>query len=108
MAGFYISKILVFKIRGAEVVDGQETLLPQILVTRTTPVPVATVPLVLKVDMDVSFTLIFEESLLLSKNVRRLDKGKRVASDEGEKAMPKRPRKMKTMRRILGGLSEVG
>ncbi|KAL2488795.1 hypothetical protein Fot_42087 [Forsythia ovata] len=108
MAGFYISKILVFKIRGTGVVDGQETLLPQILVTRTMHVPVATVPLVLKVAVDISSTLSFEESLFLSKNVRRLDKENKVASNEGGKAVPKRSRKMKTTRMILGRPSEVG
>ncbi|KAL2549871.1 hypothetical protein Fot_11401 [Forsythia ovata] len=90
MAGFYFSKIPVFKIRGAGVVDGQETLPPQLLVPCTTPVPVATVPLVPEVAVDVSSTIPLEESPLPSENVRRPDKRKRVANDEGEKTIPKR------------------
>ncbi|KAL2520754.1 hypothetical protein Fot_24677 [Forsythia ovata] len=51
----------------------------------------ATVPLVLEVAVDASCTLhLLEESLLSSENVRRPDKEKKIASDEGEKAVPKR------------------
>ncbi|KAL2501529.1 hypothetical protein Fot_35377 [Forsythia ovata] len=64
MAGFYFSKIPVFKIRGGRVVDEQGTLLPQLSVPRTTRFLVATVLLVLEVA--------------------------RVSVDEEEKAVPEK------------------
>ncbi|KAL2542505.1 hypothetical protein Adt_03483 [Abeliophyllum distichum] len=63
MAGFYFSKILLFKITGAEVRGGKKTLPPQFLVSSTALVPVATVS---------------------------LDKGKGIAKNAGEKVVPKR------------------
>ncbi|KAL2494176.1 Allantoinase [Forsythia ovata] len=73
-------------------------------VPNTTSVPVATVPLMpevavcvfstislmLEAKVDIFSALLLEEPLLLSENVRRSDKGKRVINNEGEKAMPKR------------------
>ncbi|KAL2514267.1 hypothetical protein Fot_28238 [Forsythia ovata] len=90
MAGIYFSKIPVFKIRSRGVVGEKEAILSQLTIPCTAPDPVATVPMAPEVAVDISSTLHLEESLPPSKNVRRPDKGKRIANDEGENTMPKR------------------
>ncbi|KAL2517517.1 hypothetical protein Adt_13764 [Abeliophyllum distichum] len=88
MASFYFSKVLVFKISSAGVKDEKRTLPPQLLVSNTMPVPVATIPLVLEAVGGVLSSLTREESLNPSKNVLRQDKRKRIAKDEGKKVVP--------------------
>ncbi|KAL2509047.1 hypothetical protein Fot_32694 [Forsythia ovata] len=90
MAGFYFSKIPVFKIIGAGVESGKVTISPQLSISSRASVLVATVSLVLKTIGTFSSSLHLKESLLSSENVRRQDKGKEIANDEGEKVVPKR------------------
>ncbi|KAL2508893.1 hypothetical protein Fot_32540 [Forsythia ovata] len=70
MADFYFSKIPGFKIIGAGVESGKVTISPQLPISSRASVPVATVPLVMKIVED--------------------DKGKEIANDEGKKFVPKR------------------
>ncbi|KAL2497985.1 hypothetical protein Adt_23535 [Abeliophyllum distichum] len=116
MAGFYFSKISIFKIQGGKDVDEKETLPPRLLISSTTSVLASTFSPVVEVAGGVSSSLstlrvasvlvtivllmvgvvgsdlssLSEASMKPSEDIQHQDKEKGIIIDEGEKVEPKR------------------
>ncbi|KAL2493756.1 hypothetical protein Fot_37513 [Forsythia ovata] len=108
MAGFYFSKILVFRIDGgAEDDSGNVTFSPQLSVSSTVSVPVATILLVPEMAMGALSHFLSRESSFSLENVQRQGKRKRVITLKVKNLRKKGPWFIKVMRWIQGGPSEA-